>query len=158
MFSVDKTVSVNGCIGPGEPPLDRSAVWRGLVMKAEDARPFVPVMEACDVRERGDGWLVREIRIAGETMHERITFHPEHTVEFERLDGIERGTILNEILEDGDGNLSLKFSFTLSREDMEDGSAEEAAYAASMEGTYLKAVQSTLDTIRRLVSDGVLGA
>ncbi len=158
MFSIDKTVSVNRGIAAGQPVLGRSDVWRGLVMKAEDARPFVPVMEACDVQERGDGWLVREIRIAGHAMRERITFHPEHTVAFERLDGIERGTILNEILEDADGDLSLKFSFTLSREDMEDGSAEEAAYAAGMEGSYLKAVQATLDTIRRLVSEGALEA
>jgi hypothetical protein len=41
---------------------------------------------------------------------------------------------------------------------MEDGSAEEQAYAASMEDTYLKAVQSTVDTIRRLISEGKLAA
>lgn len=156
MFSVEKTVPVNADPSDGVPVLDRSAVWQGLVMKAEDARPFVPVMEMCEVEERGDGWLVRAIRIGGQTMHERITFRPEHTVEFERLDGIERGTILNEILDDGAGGLALKFSFSLSREDMAHGSAEEAAYAAGMEGTYLKAVQSTLDTIRRLVAEGVL--
>ena len=90
-------------------------------------------------------------------MHERVTFRPEHTVEFERLDGIERGTILNEILEP-DGGLALRFTFTLSREDMADGSDEESAYADSMEETYLKAVQSTIDTIRRLKTDGALPA
>ena len=113
-------------------------------------------METCDVIERGDDWLIREIRIAGNTMREKVTFHPEHTVAFERLDGIERGTILNEVLDEGE--LQLRFTFTLSREDMEDGSAEEQAYAASMEDTYLKAVQSTVDTIRRLISEGKLAA
>lgn len=158
MFTVDKTIDVNT---GAQPELSRSDVWRGLVMKGENALPFVPVMEACDVIERGSdagtGWLIRAIRIAGNTMHERVTFHAEHTVEFERLDGIERGTILNEILEPEDG-LSLRFSFTLSHEDMADGSAEEKAYADSMEETYLKAVQSTIDTIRRLKSEGTLPA
>jgi len=41
---------------------------------------------------------------------------------------------------------------------MEDGSDEEKAYADSMEETYLKAVQSTIDTIRRLKSEGALAA
>jgi hypothetical protein len=158
MFTVDKTITVNS---DAKPDLKRTDVWRGLVLKGENAMPFVPVMEACDVVERGteDGtdWLVREIRIAGNTMHEKVTFHAEHTVELERLDGIERGTILNEIL-DRDGALTLRFSFTLAREDMEDGSDEEKAYAAGMEDTYLKAVQSTIDTIRRLKSDGELPA
>lgn len=86
-----------------------------------------------------------------------MTFHPQHTVEFERLDGIERGTILNEILDEA-GDLALRFTFTLSREDMEDGSAAEKAYADSMEETYLKAVRSTIDTIRRLLAEGQLAA
>ena len=158
MFTVDKIIPVNA----GEKQvLSRSDVWRGLVMKGENALPFVPVMEACDVIERGAengaDWLIREIRIGGNAMREKVTFHPEHTVEFERLDGIERGTILNEIL-DEDGELALRFTFTLSREDMEDGSAAEKAYADSMEETYLKAVRSTIDTIRRLLAEGQLAA
>jgi len=153
MFTVDKTIRVNT---GDKPDLTGSDVWRGLVLKGENALPFVPIMETYDVIERGDDWLIREIRIAGNTMREKVTFHPEHTVAFERLDGIERGTILNEVLDEGE--LQLRFTFTLSREDMEDGSAEEQAYAASMEDTYLKAVQSTVDTIRRLISEGKLAA
>lgn len=153
MFTVDKTIRVNT---GDKPDLTGSDVWRGLVLKGENALPFVPIMETCDVIERGDDWLIREIRIAGNTMREKVRFHPEHTVAFERLDGIERGTILNEVLDEGE--LQLRFTFTLSRKDMEDGSAEEQAYAASMEDTYLKAVQSTVDTIRRLISEGKLAA
>ena len=158
MFTVDNTIVVNS---NSKPDLTQTDVWRGLVLKGENAMPFVPVMEACDVAERGNeggaDWLVRQIRIAGNTMHEKVTFHTEHTVEFERLDGINRGTILNEIL-DQNGELTLRFSFTLAREDMEDGSEEEKAYAAGMEDTYLKAVQSRIDTIRRLKAEGELPA
>lgn len=156
MFTVDKTIAVNAALATGEPSLDRGALWAGLVMKGEDARPFVPVMEKCEVEARGDGWLTRAIQIRGQVMREKVTFAPKHTVTFERLDGIEKGTILNEILEADDGALLLRFTFTLTREDMEHGSAEEAAYAAGMEDTYLKAVQSTVDTIRRLIKEGAL--
>lgn len=158
MFTVDKTVSVNADLGPGDRVLDRAALWRGLEMKGENALPFVPVMERCEVEERGENWLVRSIRIGGRAMRERVEFEPETRVAFERLDGIEKGTILNEILEGENGELLLRFTFTLSRDDMEHGSAEEAAYAAGMEDTYLKAVQSTVDTVRRLVGEGAIAA
>ena len=36
----------------GEPELDRSAVWDGLVLKANNALPFVPGMTYCEVTER----------------------------------------------------------------------------------------------------------
>jgi hypothetical protein len=157
MFTVDKTLPVNRGLAPGEPALARADVWRGLVLKGENALPFVPIMSRCEVIERGQSWLVREIEIRGETMRERVTFHPEHTVTFERLDGIERGTILNEILEEK-GELLLRFTFTLSRADMPHGSDAERAYAAGMETSYLQAVRSTIDTIRRLIKEGRLAA
>ena len=34
---------------PGEPRLDRAAVWDGLVLKANNALPFVPSMTYCEV-------------------------------------------------------------------------------------------------------------
>jgi hypothetical protein len=157
MFTVDKTLPVNRDLAPGEPALSRADVWRGLVLKGENALPFVPIMTRCEVLERQGNELVREIEIRGERMKERVTFHPEHTVTFERLDGIERGTILNEILDEG-GELKLRFTFTLARSDMAHGSDAEKAYAAGMEGSYLQAVRSTIATIRRLIKDGRLAA
>ena len=37
---------------PGEPVLDRAAVWDGLVLKANNALPFVPSMTYCEVTQR----------------------------------------------------------------------------------------------------------
>ena len=37
---------------PGEPVLDRAAVWDGLVLKANNALPFVPSMTYCEVTGR----------------------------------------------------------------------------------------------------------
>ena len=36
----------------GEPHLDRAAVWDGLVLKANNALPFVPSMTYCEVTQR----------------------------------------------------------------------------------------------------------
>jgi hypothetical protein len=83
-----------------------------------------------------------------------VTLEPEEKVRFERTSGAVLGTILNEILEDDDGELLLRFSFDLELEGVEPGSAEEKDYEATMKGDYEKAVESTLAAIRRWVREG----
>ena len=68
-----------------------------------------------------------------------------------------QGHIKNEILDAADGELELRFTFTLSLEGVAEGSAEEKQYAATMEADYLKAVQATLSAIRRSVADELAG-
>jgi hypothetical protein len=114
MVHASRTIKVNEDLR--EPPLTRSLVWRGLVMKAENPLPFVPVISSCKVIERRADGLVREIVDKGDTITEVVTFHPERMVKFERMSGRVLGTILNEIIEDGGGDLALKFTFTLSIE------------------------------------------
>src|SRR6202044_1154920 len=98
MVRAVRTIKVND--DPKLPQLTRSLVWRGLVMKAENPLPFVPVITSCKVVERhGDG-LLREIVDRGDPITERVTFHDERMVEFERLSGRVLGTIQNEIIAD----------------------------------------------------------
>ena len=52
MFSVERSVPINADLAPGEPALTRRHVWLGLVLKAEDAVPFVPAMSWCRVTGR----------------------------------------------------------------------------------------------------------
>src|SRR5205807_811729 len=58
MYHMSRIVAVND--DPQQPRLVRGDVWRGLLLKADNALPFVPQMTRCDVLERGDNWLVRE--------------------------------------------------------------------------------------------------
>jgi Domain of unknown function (DUF1857) len=154
MVHASRTIKVNEDLR--EPPLTRSLVWRGLVMKAENPLPFVPVISSCKVIERRANGLVREIVDKGDTITEVVTFHPERMVKFERMSGRVLGTILNEIIEDRDGDLALKFTFTLSIEGVAAGSAEEKDFASQMEAGYLMAVQATLKAMRELAQSDAL--
>ncbi|MBW8638449.1 DUF1857 family protein [Hoeflea sp. WL0058] len=150
MIEVSRQIPINE---PGQPVLTRSDVWQGLVMKADNALPFVPAMTHCEVKSReGKNVLVREIEFRGERCHERVTLTPEQQVEFVRLDGSVLGTILNNIEEDEDG-LGLRFSFKLTLAGEKDGSPAEKAYGETVEKDYLKAVDATLAAIRRLKGD-----
>jgi hypothetical protein len=134
----------------GEPELDRSAVWDGLVLKANNALPFVPSMTYCEVTERySDTIFDRDIDFRGERFTERITLEKPHRVTFTRIAGPVLGTIANEI-EGAEDDLRLRFSFALIVEGVDSGSAREQEYADSMTGDYLKAVAATLNAMRRI--------
>jgi Domain of unknown function (DUF1857) len=157
MVNASRTIKVNA--DPKEPALTRGLVWRGLMMKAENPLPFVPVITACRIVERqGEGRFTREIVDKGDTITEVVTFHPQRMVQFERVSGRVLGTILNEIIEDDDGDLALKFTFNLSIEGVADGSAAERAFAGEMEQGYLMAVAATLKAMRKLAKDDALPA
>ena len=134
----------------GEPTLDRKAIWNGLVLKANNALPFVPSMTECTVVEtHGPDVFDRDIVFRGQGFRERITLEEPHRVTFTRLSGPVLGTIANEI-EGSDDDLHLRFSFSLVVHGVTGGSDAEREYADGMTADYLKAVSSTLDAMRRI--------
>jgi hypothetical protein len=138
---------------PGQPHLDRAAVWDGLVLKANNALPFVPSMTYCEVTQRhSDTVFDRDIDFRGERFTERITLEAPHRVTFTRIAGPVLGTIANEI-EGPEDDLKLRFSFALVVAGVEGGSAAEQEYAGSMTGDYLKAVAATLNAMRRIAEE-----
>jgi acetylaranotin biosynthesis cluster protein L len=154
MIFVSHALPVNG---PGEPRLSRENVWDGLVLKANNALPFVPSMTYCEVTQRhSDTAFDRDIDFRGQRFTERITLEAPHRVTFTRIAGPVLGTIANEVAgnEQGDGDdLALRFSFALVVHGVPGGSAEEKEYADSMTGDYLKAVAATLNAMRRLATE-----
>ena len=118
---------------PGEPHLTPAMVWDGLILKANNALPFVPSMTYCEVTER-------------------ITLEAPHRVTFTRIAGPVLGTIANEIIGSAD-DLALRFSFALVVMGVAGGSSAERDYAESMTGDYLKAVEATLGAMRRLATE-----
>lgn len=150
MYKLSRTIPVNE---PSRPMLSRHDVWTGLEMKANNALPYVPIMQKCEVVEKGPGWLTRDIVVNGVPLREKVTFEPESRVIFERIAGSEPGRIENIIGEDAGGNLTLTFAFQLSKEGIPEGSDAETKHFAPMEGAYMGAVASTLAAVRRTVEE-----
>ena len=149
MIFVSRAIPINE---PGAARLDRAAVWEGLVRKANNALPFVPVMSECTVVARySETCFDRDIRIGGEEFRERVTLEQPHRVVFTRLSGPVLGTIANEI-EGADEDLQLRFSFALVLSGVPGNSADERNYAQTMTGDYLQAVTATRDAMRRIAA------
>lgn len=149
MIELSHSVLVNDPADPQAPVLTRDDVWDGLVMKAENALPFVPKMEKCDVVEQRENFILRDIHFGGDDLREAVTLTPKIRVEFRRIQGRVMGLITNEILENSEGDLELKFSFALEIEGVKPGSREERDYEENMRDAYMGAVAATLGAIRK---------
>ena len=151
------TVPVNP---EGEIPLTRAQAWQGLVLKARDARLFLPpnLCTACDVVEESATHIVREATIAGQDLREIITFEPESKVTFFQASGPREGAIVNELFADEEGALQLRFYCYLGLRGREPNGPEEQAEQAWMDGEkgYRSALLSTLKRTRELLAVGNL--
>src|SRR5262249_4536363 len=114
--------------------------------------PYVASISECDVTDRFDGGLVRDIVHAGQRVREVVTFYPKERVHFVRTHGRAKGTIDNEVgLGDG-GEPELTFTFPIAVDGVEPGSAQEKEFAEAMEADYLDAVRTTLRAVQERVA------
>lgn len=148
------TVPVNPA---GEIPLTREQVWKGLELKARDARLFLPpgLCARCDVTEESATHFVREATIAGADLREIITLEPQHKVTFFQATGPREGAIVNELFEDESGVLQLKFYCYLGLRGKAPNGLEEQAEQAQFDSDkgYKAALLSTLGRTRELLAE-----
>ncbi len=151
------TVRVNP---DGETRLTRAQVWAGLERKARDARLFLPtgLCTKCDVIEESGTHFVREATIAGADICEIITLEPERKVTFFQASGPREGAIVNELFEDAEGELQLRFYCYLGLRGKAPGGPEEQAEQAQFDSDkgYRAALLSTLTRTRELLAEGKL--
>ncbi|TIL86928.1 MAG: DUF1857 family protein [Mesorhizobium sp.] len=151
------TVPVNA---EGEVPLTRAQVWKGLELKARDARLFLVtgLCTRCDVVEESATHFVREATIGGHDLREIVTLEPESKVTFFQASGPREGAIVNELFEDGEGALQLRFYCYIGLRGKEPNGREEQAEQAQFanENGYKAALLSTLKRTRELLAAGKL--
>jgi hypothetical protein len=151
------TVPVNP---KGETPLTRAQIWKGLVLKARDARQFLPpnLCTRCEVVEESPTHIVREATIAGDDLREIITIEPESKVTFFQATGPREGAIVNALFEDEGGALHLRFYCYIGLRGKTPNGPEEQAEQAQFDSEkgYRSALLSTLKRTRELLEQGKL--
>jgi hypothetical protein len=151
------TVPVNP---ESETPLTRGQAWEGLVLKARDARLFLPpgLCTRCDLVQESATHIVREATIAGQDLREIITFEPKSKVTFFQATGPREGAIVNELFENEAGALQLRFYCYLGLRGKTPNGTEEQAEQAQFDSDqgYKAALLSTLKRTRELLAEGKL--
>lgn len=139
----------------GETKLTREQVWKGLELKARDARLFLPpgLCTRCDVVEESATHFVRDATIAGSDLREIITLEPWRKVTFFQATGPREGAIINELFEDEAGALQLSFYCYLGLRDRAPNGPEEQAEQAQFDSDkgYKAALSSTLKRTREML-------
>ena len=147
------TVPVNP---DGEIKLTREQVWKGLELKARDARLFLPpgLCTRCDVVEESATHFVREATIAGADLREIITLEPQSKVTFFQATGPREGAIVNELFEDETGALQLRFYCYIGLRGKEPNGPEEQAEQQQFDSDegYKAALLSTLKRTREMLA------
>jgi len=151
------TVPVNP---EGETPLTREQVWKGLELKARDARLFLPpgLCTRCRVTEESATHFVRDATIAGADLREIIVLEPQRKVTFFQATGPREGSIVNELFEDEASALQLKFYCYLGLRGKEANGPEEQAEQKQFDSDkgYKAALLSTLKRTRELLAESKL--
>jgi hypothetical protein len=132
-------------------------VWKGLV-RARDARLFFPPNECTrsEIAEESASHLVREATILGDYISEIITFEADRKITFFQAMSPREGAIINELLEEENGDLQLRFYCYLGLRDKGPRGPEERAAQVWMDSDrgFKAAIQSTLMRTRELVAEG----
>jgi hypothetical protein len=151
------TVPVNP---EGAARLTREQAWKGLELKARDARLFLPsgLCTRCDVTEESATHFVRDATIAGADLREIITLEPQSKVTFFQATGPREGAIINELFEDEAGELQLKFYCYLGLRGKAPNGPEEHVEQAQFDSDkgYKAALLSTLERTRQMLAEGKL--
>jgi hypothetical protein len=157
MIYSSATVPVNPA---GATALTRAQAWQGLLLKARDARLFLPpdLCTRCEVVQEGATHIVREATIGGNEVREIISFEAQEKVSFFQAGGPREGVIVNELFEDAAGALQLRFYCYIGLRGKTPGGAEEQAEQAWMDGEkgYKQALLATLERTRELLAQGRL--
>jgi hypothetical protein len=144
----------------GETPLTRAQAWKGLELKARDARLFLApgLCTRCEVIEESATHFVREATIGGNDLREIVTLEPGSKVTFFQAAGPREGAIINELFEDEDGALQLRFYCYMGLRGKEPDTLEEQAQQRQLasENGYKAALTATLKRTRVLLAEGNL--
>lgn len=138
-------VEVNDAANPLVAALTREELWFGLLCRAEDPRPFLPGLEACEIVERSETGLSRVLRFGQAVIRDQVSFEAMAWVRFESAATAEHagGSLTISIEEPQAGALFLRFSYLTTLP--EGAGSAEGQYAEFVKSAYR---ESDIDTVR----------
>jgi acetylaranotin biosynthesis cluster protein L len=149
-------VEVNDSANPLMEALTREELWFGLLCRAEDPRPFLPGLEACDIVARTDTTLQRVLRFGQAVIRDRVSFDPLAWIRFDSEATADHagGSLTISIEEPQAGVLFLRFRYVTTLPDGA-GSAD-GPYAEFVKSAYRESDIDTMRVIRMIAESSRL--
>lgn len=145
-------VEINDLEIPLLEVLTRAQVWAGLMHRVEDARPFLPGLDQCEILSRSDARIERRLRFGSTDIFDHVTLAPDDWVRFDTAaTQTHGGGVLTIRIEEPEPNyLFLRFTYeTVFATGHE---AEDSAFADYLRQAYEAADVDTVRVIRELAT------
>jgi hypothetical protein len=151
-------IEINDPLNPLIDTVTREQLWRGLVLRAEDPKLFVPHLDECTIVERISGSFTRRLRYGELVIGDRVHLTPLQEVRYEvHAQGeIAESQLSMRIETPSEGVLRVRFLY-------DDGNASAGdemgkMYEEFKKSAYLEADIDTIKIVRQLASEGKLDA
>ncbi|HEY4375371.1 MAG TPA: SRPBCC family protein [Burkholderiales bacterium] len=151
-------VQINDLTNPLIDQLSREQLWNGLKLRAEDPAQFVVGLDSFRLVRRDGNELVRELNFGRLVVRDRISFTPMNQVQYEVEASTEvpAATLVTTIEEPEPEQLFVRFEYHT--RPLDGGPPVDPYYQQFMKEAYKEADIDAVRTIRRLASEGKLGA
>ena len=151
-------IEINDPLNPLIDTITREQLWRGLVIRAESPKLFVPHLDECEIGERESGSFKRRLRYGDLVVHDTVILTPLQEVRYEvPAQGEIQASLLTMTIEAPDSaRLYVRFAY-------DDGTGEHSDPANKMyddfkNSAYEEADIDTVRILRQMAADGKLDA
>jgi hypothetical protein len=150
-------IEINDPLNPLLEPLSRQQLWRGLKWRAEMPRDFVPYLDRCEILERGELSLTRELHYGELVVRDRVTFRPQRQVIYDvpAQKDIPESRLTMTIEEPEPEIFFVRFEYDDGASEVQD--TEQAMFNDFRRSAYQEADIDTIRTIREMAEAGKLG-
>jgi hypothetical protein len=151
-------IEINDPLNPLMDTLTREQLWRGLVLRAEDPKLFVPHLDECTIGERESGSFTRRLRYGKLVVDDRVHLTPLQEVRYDvpAQGEIAESRLSMRIEAPSEGVLWVRFLY-------DDGNASAGDETGKMyeefkKSAYQEADLDTIKIVRQMASEGKLDA
>ncbi len=151
-------IEINDPLNPLIDTLTREQLWRGLVLRAEDPKRFIPHLDECIIGERDSGSFTRRQRFGELWINDRVVLTPLQAVRFDvpAQGDIAQSSLTMAIEVPTEGVLLVRFTYDDGNPDADDQMGK--MYEDFKKSAYQEADIDTIKIVRELASQGKLDA
>ena len=151
-------IEINDPLNPLADTMTREQLWRGLVLRAEDPKMFMPHLDECTLGERESGRFTRRLRYGELVIDDVVHLTPLQEVRYDvpAQGEIAASRLTMTIEAPSEGVMWVRFLY-------DDGNASAGDEMSKMyeefkKSAYQEADIDTIKIVRQLASDGKLDA
>jgi hypothetical protein len=149
-------IEINDPLNPLADTMTREQLWRGLVLRAEDPKLFVPHLDECTIGERESGSFARRLRYGELVIDDVVYLTPLQEVRYEvpAQGDIAASRLTMTIEAPSEGVMWLRFLY----DDGNPSAADEMGkmYEDFKKSAYQEADIDTVKIVRQMAAEGKL--